>query len=98
MEDLSQDLKSAALDARLNLTNQEECELLAQIKRFLETVTVLKEKYDNSAEAPLFFPHEIAGRMREDKPEDSLPREVALANGYDTDKTCFRIPRIVSEE
>jgi Asp-tRNA(Asn)/Glu-tRNA(Gln) amidotransferase C subunit len=58
----------------------------------------LKKDIDTTAESPLFFPHEIESRMMEDKLEESLPRETALANGPDTGYTSFNVPRIVAEE
>ncbi len=93
-----QDLKAAALDARIELGKGEEEELHVKVGRLTEKINALRKEIDTTAELPLFFPHEIESKMTEDKLEESLPREKALANGPDTGYTSFSVPRIVAEE
>ncbi len=98
LSESKQDLKAAALDARIELGRDEEEELQAKVGRITDRISVLKKEIDTAAEPPLFFPHEVECTMMEDKLEESLPRETALANGPDTGFTSFSVPRIVAEE
>jgi len=97
MSDLLQELKSAALDARLSFKLKEVQELLAKTKKIQQKVQDLKKQFDNTNELPLFTPSRVEGRMAEDRPGEALPLELALACAPDTDHTCFRVPRIVAE-
>ena len=98
MSELKQDLKAAALDARIELGSEEEEELQVKIESLTATISRLKEAIVPATDSPLFFPHDIENRMMEDKLEESLPRDTALANGPDTGYTCFNVPRIVAED
>ncbi len=97
MSDLLHQLRAAAWDARLNFAPTEEQELLTGLEEVLVMVNELKKELDTTGETPLFFPPLPLGRMEEDRPGKSLPREVALANAPDAGYTCFHVPRIVVE-
>jgi Asp-tRNA(Asn)/Glu-tRNA(Gln) amidotransferase C subunit len=97
MSDLLQELKAAAQDARLSFEPEAEQALLAAVEKVKKKAAELRTQFDHAAESPLFSPPGAQGRMEEDRPGASLPREVALANGPDTGYTCFHVPRIVSE-
>jgi|GEM_PF-3053212 len=98
LSELKEELRAAALDARIELGKKEEEELQAKVERLTERISHLKKEIDTTAESPLFFPHEIESRMMEDKLEESLSLETALANGPDTGYSGFYVPRIVAEE
>ncbi len=97
MEKLKEAISTAAFDARLNLTGKDEKKLQRQICEVLQQVKVAKNDLGNIEEDPMFFPHDLKNAIREDKPEESMAREIALSNGPETDTSCFQVPRIVEE-
>jgi aspartyl-tRNA(Asn)/glutamyl-tRNA(Gln) amidotransferase subunit C len=91
----SKELEAAIVDARLSFTPEEQEALRQNIERVLDQVQGIKEDCTDSDSPPLFYPHEVKNIYREDRQEKSLPRETALANGPDTDTSCFHVPRII---
>jgi aspartyl-tRNA(Asn)/glutamyl-tRNA(Gln) amidotransferase subunit C len=91
----SEELKVAAVDARLSFAPAQAEALRHNMQQFLEEVQAIQEGHKNIGTLPLFFPLETRNVYREDRVENSLPREKALANGPDTDTACFHVPRIV---
>jgi aspartyl-tRNA(Asn)/glutamyl-tRNA(Gln) amidotransferase subunit C len=91
----TKELEAAVVDARLSFTPEEEETLRQNIQRVLAQVQGIQEDMADLDIPPLFYPRETKNIYREDHPEKSLPREKALANGPDTDASCFRVPRII---
>lgn len=95
MKATSEELQAAALDARLSFSLEEEELLLLRFQEFMEQVQQVKERTPLAETPPLPYPHGVKNTWRDDQREASLTREEALANGPDTDSSCFHVPRIV---
>ena len=93
-----EDVQAAVLDARLSFSREEEEVLKLKIQRALVTMEDLKKEFAARDVPPLFTPLDKDNVFREDKNEESLPREKVLENGPDTDHTCFRVPRIIETQ
>ncbi len=95
MKITSKELEAAIVDARLSFTPEEQEALSQKFQQVLDQVQVIQENRTDLDTPPLFYPHDAKNIYREDRQEKSLPRETALANGPDTDTSCFHVPRII---
>jgi aspartyl-tRNA(Asn)/glutamyl-tRNA(Gln) amidotransferase subunit C len=86
--------------AHLELTGEERVRLLRDLNSILEYVDRLNE-LDTSHVRPMAQVTALGGdamTLREDILEGlrkSLPHEVALANAPDSDRTFFRVPKVI---
>ncbi|MBI2564505.1 Asp-tRNA(Asn)/Glu-tRNA(Gln) amidotransferase subunit GatC [Candidatus Woesearchaeota archaeon] len=87
-------LLRVAKNARINLTEEEQKELLPQLQEILELFTKLKEA-DTKDVKPSFHPVELKNKTREDKPKKCLGQEEALANVKHEKDGFIKGPRII---
>lgn len=88
------DVAHAARLARLELTSDETELYTAQLKRILGYVEKL-EALDTSKVEPLFYSSTPDALLREDCAEPSISHDEALKNAPQSDKGCFKVPRII---
>ncbi len=94
LESIKEDIKKAALDARINLAPVEETSLENQLKDLLKQAAFLREQELDMVE-PTFFPHNQQNTLREDNVLPSMPLDNALENAPEADDTFFLVPKIV---
>lgn len=92
----AEELKSAAWDARIKLTAEEEKELKEQTENIFRILEEINGTLSEISDA-VFYGHDGKNMVREDIVEESLPLESALANAPDADNSCFQVPRIIEE-
>lgn len=82
--------------ARLALSSDEEERLSAQLGHVLDYIERL-QAVDVSSVEPLSFAGDAAAGLplREDVPQESLPRQIVLAQAPQEDGQAFLVPRIV---
>lgn len=90
-----EELKAAAVDARLDFSAEETEPLRQKYQEALEKIQAVKEDMGPVDTPPLFYPQEVKNTYRNDRQEEPLPREKALANAPDADSSCFHVPRII---
>ncbi len=95
MKATGEEVKAAAADARLSFSSTEEESLREKVQQVFEDIREMKNYLDTTDFPPLYYPLERENVYREDRREQSLTREKALANGPDTDSECFHVPRII---
>ena len=89
------ELEAAIVDARLSFTPEEQEALRQKIQQVLDQAQDIQKEIAVLDIPPLFYPRETKNIYRKDRQEKSLPRDEALANGPDTDTSCFHVPRII---
>ncbi|MBX3439604.1 MAG: Asp-tRNA(Asn)/Glu-tRNA(Gln) amidotransferase subunit GatC [Planctomycetaceae bacterium] len=82
--------------ARLTITDAERDRLQQQLADILKYVHRL-DGVDTSDVVPLVHAVEVSNVLRPDVPQESLPREQALANAPQTDGLYFLVPPILEE-
>lgn len=92
----AEELKSAAWDARIKLTAEEEKELKEQTENIFRILEEINGTLSEISDA-VFYGHDGENMVREDIVEESLPLESALANAPEADNSCFQVPRIIEE-
>jgi len=80
--------------AKLNLSEEELARMTDQLDTILSYVAKLDE-LDTEGVAPTTHAFSIHNAFREDKVQESLPREEALANGPKENGEAFVVPRII---
>jgi aspartyl-tRNA(Asn)/glutamyl-tRNA(Gln) amidotransferase subunit C len=80
--------------ARLNLSDKEKEEMVAQMGGILEYMDKLNT-LDTSGVKPLEHVEPMSNVFREDKKKASYDREKILSNAPDKDEGAFRVPKIV---
>lgn len=80
--------------ARLSLTKEEKETFTKQLDKILTYIDKLNE-LDTSSIEPTFHPLPLKNVFREDEVKPSLPKEEALANAPEKEKSCFKVPRII---
>ena len=80
--------------ARLSLTDEEIATFTLQLDDILTHFEKLGE-LDTSDVEPTAHVIELSNALREDASRKSPPRERMLANAPETDRGCFKVPRIV---
>jgi aspartyl-tRNA(Asn)/glutamyl-tRNA(Gln) amidotransferase subunit C len=88
------EVRKVAKLARLKLTAAELETFTAQLGQILEYVHILDQLNTDHIE-PMAHAVDVANVFREDQPQESLPREAALANGPKTDGLAFLVPPIL---
>lgn len=96
MKASQEELKSAAWDARIELTATETRELLQEVQNFFN-LTRQMQKIDSKETPATYYGSERQNILREDIVHPSLPLKVSLANAPETDGFCFLVPRIIEE-
>ena len=89
-----EDIKKAAWDARINFTPDEEDSLARQIDNIFGQAGFLTEGRLANVQGT-YYPYTHHGRLREDIPVPSLPREKVMLNAPDADDIYFHVPKIV---
>jgi aspartyl-tRNA(Asn)/glutamyl-tRNA(Gln) amidotransferase subunit C len=87
------DVEHVAKLARLSLTEDEKKLFAEQLDRIIENFNELSQ-VDTSGVEPLSHALPILNVLRDDEVKESLGREKLMANGPDTEKGFFRVPRI----
>lgn len=80
--------------ARLNLTDEEIATFTLQLDDILTYFEKLGE-LDTSDVEPTAHVIELSNALRKDSSRTSPPRERILENAPETDRGCFKVPRIV---
>ena len=80
--------------ARLNLSRVELEKMTVQLDNILSYVAKLDE-LDTENIKPTTHAFSISNAFRDDEIQDSLPRNVALANCSQSNGECFIVPRII---
>jgi aspartyl-tRNA(Asn)/glutamyl-tRNA(Gln) amidotransferase subunit C len=88
------DVAHVAELARLALTEDEAELYTTQLKRILSYVEKLSA-LDTKGIEPLAYTVVEGTPMREDKVTGSIPREDALKNAPEQDRSCFKVPKII---
>ena len=87
------DIKHVARLARLDLTDEEEQRLRAQLAQILEHAATVGEVAAEDV-PPTATPIPRANVFREDEPEPSLPVDEAVRNAPDREGARIRVPKI----
>ena len=91
-----EELRNAALDARIELTAAEEKELQEEIQLFFKLVKPLQE-IDLTGIVTTCYGHQEPNILRADLAQPSLTLEAALANAPAVDESYFLVPRIIED-
>ena len=89
-----EEVAKTALLARLKLTDGELDQLTTELGRVLQYVDILSEVNTDDVE-PMAHAVERVNVFRDDVVQESLPRELALANAPKTDGQSFLVPPIL---
>ena len=87
-------IKKVAKNARIELTEEEEKELIPQLKEILDSFSVLNEANTNNLHAS-FQPILIKDIMRDDIVEECLTQEQALRNAKHKKDGFFVGPKVI---
>ena len=87
-----EDVLHVARLARLELTDDEVERFGGELSKVVDWIDKLGELGDLAGVEPTSHVVAIENRLREDVPQGSLPRDVALAQAPDTDGEGFRVP------
>lgn len=90
------DIAHLAWLARLALSEEEEEELRKRLRKARRLVDRILEARVEGVE-PLYHPHDMEGRLREDEPLPGLDRESVLANAAQTEDGYIVGPRTIEE-
>jgi aspartyl-tRNA(Asn)/glutamyl-tRNA(Gln) amidotransferase subunit C len=88
------DVEHVAVLSRLHLSENEKENYTETLNSILEYMEILN-RVDTSDVEPTAHVLPLRNIFREDKPHESLDREMALANAPDQEDGCFKVPRIV---
>ena len=92
---LSEDnVRSLALLARLEISDDEVHQLAPQLDQILEFVHKLSELDTENVE-PMTTALDVDNRWRADERAAGLGREAALSNAPSADEECFRVPPVL---
>ncbi len=80
--------------ARLQFSNKEKAELVAELNSVLTYMEKLNELNTQDVE-PLCHPAQITNVMREDETMPSLPTEEALKNASSIKDKFFKVPKVI---
>lgn len=94
MKITQEEVEHVAHLARLHLSEKELEQMTAQLDTILAYVEKLEE-LDTTGIVPTTHAFSITNAFREDSVEPSLTQEDALAQGPDTNKDSFIVPRII---
>lgn len=88
------EIRRAAENARLDLTDEEVSALAEDLEDILDAFETLDE-IDTDGVEPAFHPIDIDADTREDVEDECLSQEEALANAENTEDGYFKGPRSV---
>ncbi len=91
-----EEVQKVALLARLLLSPEQVDRMTSQLGQILDYMALLEEVNTEGVE-PMAHAVEMANVFREDRVEESLPRELALANAPVRDEQCYRVPAMLGE-
>ncbi len=94
MKITKEEVEHVALLARLKFSEKEKERFVIQLNNILEYMDQLG-KVDTSSVEPTFHAVSQKNIYREDAVMPSLDLENTLANGPDTDRGFFRVPKII---
>jgi len=94
MKITKEDVKHVAKLARLRFTDEEIAPFTEQLNDILEYFEKLKN-VDTSHVNPSTHAVNLTNAFREDVVKDSIPTEKALKNAPDTEKTYYKVPKII---
>jgi aspartyl-tRNA(Asn)/glutamyl-tRNA(Gln) amidotransferase subunit C len=78
--------------ARLELTDEEQQRMSAELSNVLDHIETIGELGDLADVEPTSHVVAVENVLRADEPRPCLPREIALASAPDTDMGGFRVP------
>ena len=90
------DVAKVAALARLRLPEQELAALGEQLVKIVDYIEQLGELNTDDVE-PLAHPLEITNVLADDRLQESLPRDEALANAPKRDDACYRVPAVLGD-
>jgi len=88
------EIRHVANLARLDLSDSEVEDMTGQLGKILAYVDKLGE-VETKDVAPTTHALEVYNAFREDEAADSLPRDVALANGPRQNGEAFVVPKVI---
>lgn len=91
-----EEVQKVALLARLLLSPEQVDRITSQLGQILDYMALLEEVNTEGVE-PMAHAIAMANVFREDRVEESLPRELALANAPARDEQCYRVPAMLGE-
>ncbi len=83
--------------ARLKLTDEQVGQFTRELSAILDYVAQLNE-VDTSQVEPTAHPLPLRNVVRDDRPAPSLDPAIALANAPQSEKTFFRVPKVLDQE
>lgn len=90
---LIEDLASLA---RLEFNEKEKAAIREDLQRMISFVEKLNE-LDTTGVVPLLHMSGSENVFREDIPQGSIPRAIALKNAPDSDGVYFRVPKVIKK-
>lgn len=94
----SQDVSRIALLARLELSDAEQAQMLAQLNGFFDIVERMRA-VDTTGVAPLYTPlsavQDVTLRLRDDAVTESDRREANQASAPAVEEGLFLVPRVI---
>lgn len=91
-----EEVRRVSLLARLQLSEEELETMTLQLGKIVQYVDQLSE-LDTEAVEPMAHAVELMNVLVEDRPQQSLEREDALANAPKKDDECYRVPAVLGE-
>jgi aspartyl-tRNA(Asn)/glutamyl-tRNA(Gln) amidotransferase subunit C len=88
-----EEVRRVATLARLRLAPEEESRFAEQLSRVVDYIDQLRDFAGDRAASP-----EAAGLEAEDTPDDSLPRELFLANAPAHEGPFLVVPRVIGAD
>lgn len=88
------DVEHVALLSRLELSEEDKEKYAQSLDAILGYMEILN-KVDTSEVEPTAHVLPLKNVVREDKLQECLPKEMALANAPEEEDGCFKVPRIV---
>lgn len=95
MKITKEEVEQVARLARLELSEKEVERMTGQLDAILGYVAKLDE-LDTEGISATTHPQDVVNAFREDKVQESLDRDKALANGPDQNGESFVVPRIIT--
>lgn len=85
-----------ALLARLTLSNDELSSIPGQLSQIVEYFNLLSE-LDTDDVAPMAHVGDLVNVFRDDNPQQSLPRKIALGNAPHRTEECYLVPAVFGD-
>jgi len=91
-----EEVKRIALLSRLDLSDDELCEMTTQLEKILAYIDELKEVSVENTEITSHVV-QVGNIFRRDKPRPSLKKEDALCNAPKKEDGFFKVPKVIGE-